>query len=192
VTPRLAAALAALPLLAAGPMTGAPAASSAPAAPKPAAPAATSPKPAPIVAEPTPMAQRVVGFAALDKRTGRVQAFTGKPGSVARWGALTIRVRACETTPPWERPSLTGAFLQVDVAQKRGGVRRAFSGWLFAESPSLNAFDHPVYDVWVKSCTMSFPDRGADTVVVGRSAPKPADSASSAPKSPPSESAEPN
>jgi hypothetical protein len=197
VTLRLAAALAALPLIAAGPPAGNPApaaapataptsAASKPAAPKPAAPAS--------VAEPTPMAQRVVGFAALDKRTGRVQAFTGKPGSIARWGALTIRVRACETTPPWERPSLTGAFLQVDVAQKRGGVRRAFSGWLFAESPSLNSFDHPVYDVWVKSCTMSFPDRGPDTVVVGRSAPapKPAASASSAPKSPESDSAEPN
>ena len=32
-----------------------------------------------------------------------------------------------------------------------------FSGWLYKESPSLNVVEHPVYDVWPKSCAMTFP-----------------------------------
>ncbi|MEQ8179899.1 MAG: DUF2155 domain-containing protein [Amphiplicatus sp.] len=29
---------------------------------------------------------------------------------------------------------------------------RIFAGWMFASSPSLNALEHPVYDVWVIDC----------------------------------------
>ncbi|WP_306253394.1 DUF2155 domain-containing protein [Parvularcula sp. IMCC14364] len=32
-----------------------------------------------------------------------------------------------------------------------------FSGWMFASSPSLNALEHPVYDVWVIDCKMVEP-----------------------------------
>jgi hypothetical protein len=70
---------------------------------------------------------------------------------------LIVRLRACETTPPWEFDQLTGAFVQVDVQQPDGGWNRVFSGWLYKESPSLNVVEHPVYDVWPKSCAMTFP-----------------------------------
>ena len=30
-----------------------------------------------------------------------------------------------------------------------------FSGWMFASSPALSALDHPRYDVWVVSCSIS-------------------------------------
>ena len=33
-----------------------------------------------------------------------------------------------------------------------------FKGWMFASSPSLNAIEHPTYDVWVIACTMQDPD----------------------------------
>ena len=33
-----------------------------------------------------------------------------------------------------------------------------FKGWMFASSPSLNAMEHPTYDVWVIDCTMEDPD----------------------------------
>jgi hypothetical protein len=32
-----------------------------------------------------------------------------------------------------------------------------FKGWMFASSPSLNALEHPVYDVWVTDCKMVDP-----------------------------------
>lgn len=143
------------------------------------------------VNEPTPMAERVVRFAVLDKQNGQVREFSAKPGQVVASGRLTVRVRACEATPAWERP-WTGAFLQVDERPRRGGERRIFSGWLFAESPSLNAVQHPNYDVWVRSCTMSFPETGPETVVVGKGSAKPDAKESSAPKSPAKPSADSN
>jgi hypothetical protein len=30
--------------------------------------------------------------------------------------------------------------------------REIFHGWLFASSPSLNAIDHPSYDIWAIDC----------------------------------------
>jgi hypothetical protein len=130
--------------------------------------------------QPTPMAERIITFAVLNKNNGEVRNFQVKPGAIVNFGRLTIRARACEATPPWDRP-WSGAFLQVDDRPKRGGEKRVFSGWLFAESPSLNSFEHPVYDVWVKSCAMSFPEVGPDTIVAGKAASVP--TASSAKKS---------
>ncbi|MEM9838169.1 MAG: DUF2155 domain-containing protein [Pseudomonadota bacterium] len=33
-----------------------------------------------------------------------------------------------------------------------------FKGWMFASTPSLNALQHPTYDVWVIACSMEDPD----------------------------------
>lgn len=33
-----------------------------------------------------------------------------------------------------------------------------FKGWMFASSPSINAMEHPTYDVWVIACTMEDPE----------------------------------
>lgn len=103
------------------------------------------------------MNQRVTVLGFLNKRNGISRDLTLRPGQAVRIDDAIVRVRACETTPPWEFDKLTGAFVQLDVEQPGGGWRRVFSGWLYKESPSLNVIEHPVYDVWPKSCAMSFP-----------------------------------
>lgn len=124
----------------------------------------------------TPNAERQVEIAAIDKRSGEQRIFKGNPGQNFEFGALKVSVKTCETTPPWE-PKLSGAFLQIDE-RRRTGVARIYSGWMFAESPSLNPLEHARYDVWVRSCAMRWPDKGPDTVVVGSSsAPKSAGTA---------------
>jgi hypothetical protein len=105
----------------------------------------------------TPMAERVAVIGLLNKRNGIVRNLTMKPGQAFRIRDVIVRLRACETTAPWESPPLTGAFIQLDVEQPNQRWRRVFSGWLYKESPSLNVVEHPVYDVWPKSCTMSWP-----------------------------------
>lgn len=114
----------------------------------------------------TPMAQReaVIGF--LNKRNGLSRDIKLKPGQAVRVGDAVIRLRACEKTAPWEPEQLTGAFVQLDIHGSDDKWRRVFSGWLYKESPSLNMVQHPIYDVWSKSCTMSFPEAGPDTLVV--------------------------
>ena len=129
------------------------------------------------VAGVTPMAQRVAVLAILNKRNGIVRNVALHPGQSARWKDITVRLRACEATAPWEPEKLTGAFVQVDVQRPDRKWARVFSGWLYKESPSLNVVEHPVYDVWPKSCEMTYP--------TGPVAPAPVASskASSAPKS---------
>jgi hypothetical protein len=131
----------------------------------------------------TPNAERIVTIGAINKRTGETRTFSGNPGQVFDFGSLHVTVRACETTPPWEQ-KLSGAFLLIDERLLRGGARRVYSGWMFAQSPSLHPLEHPRYDIWVKSCTMRFPETGPNTVVIGRSpGPAAAPAASSAKKS---------
>lgn len=188
----LAAVTAALPAPGAPPRTATPAPAPATAqAPAPAKPGAAPVKPAAPAKGPTPVADRVVRFAALNKRTGVTQQFEGKPGMVATFGGLTIRVRTCETTPEWEQKQ-TAAFLQIDEALRGAPPRRIFSGWMFAESPSLNPLESPRYDVWVNSCAMTFPETGPDTIVAGRGEAKGAAKDSSAKKSPSPASADSN
>ena len=53
------------------------------------------------------------------------------------------------------RVSQTGAlfgFVEVEEVVDKGDNRRIFSGWMFAESPGLNAVEHPVFDVWLTDC----------------------------------------
>lgn len=109
------------------------------------------------VAGVTPMAQRVAVLGLLNKRNGIVRDLTLKPGQAMRVKDVTIRLRACESTAPWEAEKLTGAFIQMDVKRPDGQWVRRFSGWLYKESPSLNVVEDPVYDVWPKSCAMSWP-----------------------------------
>ncbi len=105
----------------------------------------------------TPMAERVAVLGVLNKRNGIVKDVALRPGQSARWKDLLIQLRACETTAPWEEEKLTGAFVQVDVQGTNGKAQRIFSGWLYKESPSLNVVEHPIYDVWPKSCAMTYP-----------------------------------
>jgi hypothetical protein len=105
----------------------------------------------------TPMAQRVAVLRLLNKRNGQVRDFTLRPGQAVRSGNVILRLRACETTAPWEIQQLTGAFVQLDVRNPRGQYQRVFSGWLFKESPSLNVVEHPIYDVSPMSCAMTHP-----------------------------------
>ncbi|MFZ9396155.1 MAG: DUF2155 domain-containing protein [Erythrobacter sp.] len=106
----------------------------------------------------SPMNERVATLGLLNKRNNSSQDITLKPGESRRIGDIIVRLEACERTAPWEMQRETGAFVQV-LVQARGSqdFRRIFSGWLFKNSPSLNVVEHPVYDVWVKDCAMSFP-----------------------------------
>ena len=118
----------------------------------------------------TPMGERVAVLGLLNKRNGIAQELTLKPGQAVRVGDVVVRLRACETTAPWEVQQLTGAFVQLDVAGPDDQMRRVFSGWLYKETPSLNVVEHPVYDVWPKSCAMTHPEAAASTVRAGSAA----------------------
>jgi hypothetical protein len=87
----------------------------------------------------------------LDKITARTTVLRIALGETVRFGTLEITPRACLTTPPTEPPE-SAAFLEIAVADPGRATTSAFSGWMFASSPSISALEHPVYDVWVIEC----------------------------------------
>jgi hypothetical protein len=106
----------------------------------------------------TPMAERVATIGLLNKRNNVSKDLELRPGESVEEGPVIVRVDACERTAPFEFPQETGAFVQLDVLERgQSNHSRVFSGWLFKENPSLNVVEHPVYDVWIKDCAMSFP-----------------------------------
>ena len=101
-----------------------------------------------------PIATPVATFAGLDKITGRITRFDVYIDETVLFGALEITPRACYSRPPTETQRVS-AFLEVDQRSLTGTSKRIFTGWMFADSPALNAVDHAVYDVWLIECKTS-------------------------------------
>ena len=97
------------------------------------------------------IANPIANFSGLDKITGRLVQFDVYMDETVQFGALQITPRACYTRPPTEIQR-TSVFVEVDQVSLRGGTTRIFTGWMFAESPALNAIDHAVYDIWLVAC----------------------------------------
>lgn len=93
----------------------------------------------------------VAVFAALDKVTARIQRLEVPLNETVKFGALKITPRTCYSRPPTEQPKTT-TFVEVAELQLDGNENRIFSGWMFAESPGLNALEHPVFDIWLTDC----------------------------------------
>jgi hypothetical protein len=90
-------------------------------------------------------------FAALDKVTARISRLEAPLGKSEAFGALKVTARVCYSRPSTEAPR-TSAFVEVDEMMLDGSQRRIFSGWMFAESPGLNALEHAVFDLWLTDC----------------------------------------
>jgi len=97
-------------------------------------------------------------FAALDKVTAAVKQLTVQLNQTGEFRTLKITPRACYTRAPTEPPR-TSTFVEIDEIMFDGKPKRIFSGWMFAESPGLNPLLHPVFDVWLTSCSQ--PQRAA-------------------------------
>ncbi|MGX8007748.1 DUF2155 domain-containing protein [Mesorhizobium sp. ORM8.1] len=93
----------------------------------------------------------VAEFAGIDKITGRIITFDVYIDETVQFGALQVTPRVCYSRPDTEQPK-TDSFVEVDEITLDRKIRRIFTGWMFAESPGLNAVEHAVYDVWLKGC----------------------------------------
>jgi hypothetical protein len=137
-----------------------PAAPETPRAPPPRAPAPETPPPA------EPLRRQRYDAAILqgvDKITAETLRFEAKVGEPLRYKGLILTVRACETTAPDEAQPDAAAHLEV-LSQPEGVAGRApaparlvYRGWMFASSPTLHPFEHPVYDLWLIACKTAAP-----------------------------------
>ena len=102
-------------------------------------------------AEAERMSNPIAVFAGLDKITGVTTTFEIPIGEERRFGALIVKPNACFTRPVTAEPKTT-SFVEVDQVEVEKTRKRIFSGWMFAESPGLNAVEHAIYDVWLTGC----------------------------------------
>ncbi|YBV97584.1 DUF2155 domain-containing protein [Phyllobacteriaceae bacterium JZ32] len=96
----------------------------------------------------------IAEFSGLDKITGRITTFDVYINETVQFGALQVTPRVCYSRTDNEAPK-TDSFIEVDEITLNRKIRRIFSGWMFADSPGLNAVEHPVYDIWLKDCKQS-------------------------------------
>ena len=66
---------------------------------------------------------------------------------------ISIKPLKCKNSEFDDNPEII-AYLQVkDLKDTDNDEVFVFNGWTFSSSPSINTFDHPVYDIWLIKCT---------------------------------------
>ena len=88
----------------------------------------------------------------LDKLSSKNKLIKLNVGEENIFKNLIIKVLKCKNSEFDDNPEIT-AYLQVkDNNIKNKDKVFNFNGWTFASSPTLNPFDHPIYDIWLKKC----------------------------------------
>ena len=88
----------------------------------------------------------------LDKISSKNALVKLKNGEDFRYKDLLIKSMKCVNSEFDDNPEIT-AYIQVRDTTKldKDGVF-VFNGWMFSSSPSIEPFDHPVYDIWLIDC----------------------------------------
>ncbi|MDT0683375.1 DUF2155 domain-containing protein [Roseicyclus sp. F158] len=84
----------------------------------------------------------------LDKLTGDLKDVQIARGTMETYGRLNIVLGDCRY--PEDDPS-SDAYAWLEIRDDAMD-EPAFTGWMVASSPALNALDHVRYDVWVLRC----------------------------------------
>ena len=88
----------------------------------------------------------------LDKISSKNVSLELKNGENIKYADLQIRSIRCRHSEFDDDPEIT-AYVQVkDLSNKKNDEVFVFNGWMFSSSPSINPFDHPVYDIWLTGC----------------------------------------
>ena len=88
----------------------------------------------------------------LDKISSKNTLLKLKNGELIKFKDLSIKSLKCKNSEFDDNPEIT-AYIQVrDLTNKNNDEVFVFNGWMFSSSPSIEPFDHPVYDVWLISC----------------------------------------
>jgi hypothetical protein len=127
-----------------------------------AAPVAKQAKAAPPPGPPVPAHGDAAVLRVLDKVTAETMAFEAPVGRRVRYKNLVFEVKVCETRDAGDAQPQPEAYLIItsDAGASFGlvtGPKQVFKGWMFANAPSLHALKHPVYDAWLVSCSAAAP-----------------------------------
>ena len=88
----------------------------------------------------------------LDKVSSKSNLIKIKIGEEKKFKNLLIKSLKCKNSKFDDNPEIT-AYIQVqDLTNKDNDEVFIFNGWTFSSSPTINPFDHPVYNIWLTKC----------------------------------------
>ena len=88
----------------------------------------------------------------LDKVSSKSNVLKIKIGEEKKFKNILIKSLKCKNSEFDDNPEIT-AYLQVkDLTNTNNDEVFVFNGWTFSSSPSIQVFDHPVYDLWILNC----------------------------------------
>ena len=88
----------------------------------------------------------------LDKISSKNTLLKLENGKLKKFKDLELKSIKCKNSEFDDNPEIT-AYIQVrDLTKENNNEVFVFNGWMFSSSPSIEPFDHPVYDVWLASC----------------------------------------
>tara|TARA_Y100000816_G_C26001022_1_gene523050 strand:+ start:284 stop:697 length:414 start_codon:yes stop_codon:yes gene_type:complete len=88
----------------------------------------------------------------LDKLSSKNKLIKINIGEEFIFKNLVLKVLKCKNSKFDDNPEIT-SYLQVkDINNQNNNEVFVFNGWTFSSSPSIQVFDHPVYDLWILKC----------------------------------------
>jgi hypothetical protein len=88
----------------------------------------------------------------LDKVSSKSNLLKLKIGEETKYQNLLIKGLKCKNSEFDDNPEII-AYIQVkDITNEDNNEVFIFNGWTFSSSPTINPFDHPVYNVWLTKC----------------------------------------
>ena len=95
---------------------------------------------------------RFIEIKILDKVSSKTNLLKLTIGEEKKFQNLLIKSLKSKNSEFDDNPEIT-AYIQVqDLVNKDKNEVFIFNGWTFSSSPSINPFDHPVYDIWLTKC----------------------------------------
>jgi len=95
---------------------------------------------------------KIVDIKILDKLSSKNNLIKINVGEEYIFKNLVLKVLKCKNSKFDDDPEIT-SYLQVrDLNNVNNNEVFTFNGWTFSSSPSIQAFDHPVYDLWILRC----------------------------------------
>ncbi len=95
---------------------------------------------------------KIVDVKILDKLSSKNKLIKINIGEDYIFKNLSLKVLKCKNSKFDDNPEIT-SYLQVrDLNNKDNNEVFIFNGWTFSSSPSIQVFDHPIYDLWILKC----------------------------------------
>ena len=95
---------------------------------------------------------KIVDVKILDKLSSKNKLIKINIGEDYIFKNLSLKVLKCKNSKFDDNPEIT-SYIQVrDLNNKNNNEVFIFNGWTFSSSPSIQVFDHPIYDLWIQKC----------------------------------------